>query len=45
MRDMRSTLSDVDVLNAPMRAAFLRAGHREDARDWHVLHYRFDPPV
>ena len=36
----RAILSDVDVENAPMRAAMLRAGHREDARPWHVWAYR-----
>jgi ribosomal protein S18 acetylase RimI-like enzyme len=35
-RDITTMLSDVDVLNTPMRAAFLRAGHRDDARPWHV---------
>ena len=39
-REMRFVLSDVDVENAPMRAAMLRAGHREDARPWHVWDYR-----
>jgi len=33
-------LSDVDVLNAPMAAAFERTGHRGDARPWHIWHYR-----
>ena len=35
-RGVATMLSDVDVLNTPMRNAFLRAGHREDARPWHV---------
>lgn len=33
--------SDVDVLNAPMRAACTRNGHRADARPWHKWFYRF----
>ncbi|RPI25419.1 MAG: GNAT family N-acetyltransferase, partial [Actinobacteria bacterium] len=33
-------LSDVDVLNEPMMAAMRRAGHRDDARPWHVWAYR-----
>jgi len=37
-----SMLSDVDVLNVPMTAAMRRAGHREDARPWHVWAYRTD---
>lgn len=39
-RGYQSILSDVDVLNHPMRAAMERAGHRADATDWHVWHYR-----
>lgn len=35
-RDITTMLSDVDVLNTPMRQAFLRAGYRQDARPWHV---------
>ncbi len=38
----RFMLNDVDVENAPMIAAFRRAGHREDIRPWHVWHYRAD---
>lgn len=37
-----SMLSDVDVVNAPMVNAMRRAGHREDARPWHVWAYRTD---
>lgn len=37
----RAILSDTDVLNAPMIAAFERAGHRAGARPWHVWHYRY----
>ena len=33
-------LSDADVRNAPMAAAFEATGHRADARPWHVWHYR-----
>lgn len=33
-------LSDVDVLNEPMRAAMRRVGHREDPDRWHVWAYR-----
>ena len=33
---IRTMLSDVDTLNLPMRAAMLRAGHRDDTRPWHV---------
>ena len=36
-----SVLSDADVLNPPMTAAFARAGHLPDVRPWHVWHYRF----
>jgi ribosomal protein S18 acetylase RimI-like enzyme len=39
-RGLAAMLSDVDVLNHPMRAAMERAGHRADATDWHVWHYR-----
>jgi ribosomal protein S18 acetylase RimI-like enzyme len=39
-RGYASGLSDVDVENAPMVAAFRRAGHRSDLRPWHVWHYR-----
>ena len=35
-------LSDVDVVNTPMLAAMRRAGHRDDARPWHVWAYRTD---
>lgn len=34
-------LSDTDVLNVPMAAAFARNGHRPDARPWHKWFYRF----
>jgi len=37
----RATLSDADVLNGPMCAAFERTGHRPDVRAWHKWHYRF----
>ncbi|HUG48826.1 MAG TPA: GNAT family N-acetyltransferase [Candidatus Limnocylindria bacterium] len=40
-RGFNSILSDVDVLNLPMRAAMERAGHRSGVRPWHVWHYRF----
>jgi ribosomal protein S18 acetylase RimI-like enzyme len=43
-RGFTSILSDTDVLNAPMIAAFERAGHREGVRPWHVWHYRYPPP-
>ena len=43
-RGFTSVLSDTDVLNAPMIAAFERAGHRSGARPWHVWHYRYPPP-
>jgi ribosomal protein S18 acetylase RimI-like enzyme len=43
-RGFRSILSDADVLNAPMCAAFERAGHRSGVRPWHVWHYRYPPP-
>lgn len=33
-------LSDVDVLNHPMRNAFLSTGNRDDARPWHVWAFR-----
>jgi hypothetical protein len=33
-------INEVDVGNAPMVKAFLSAGHRDDARLWHVWHYR-----
>ena len=36
-------LSDVDVSNMPMRAAFERAGHSTTIRPWHVWHYRHEP--
>lgn len=35
-----SMLSDVDVLNEPMRNAMSRAGHVEDPARWHVWVYR-----
>ena len=41
-RGITSMLSDVDVVNLPMMAAMRRAGHREDARPWHVWAYRTD---
>jgi ribosomal protein S18 acetylase RimI-like enzyme len=41
-RGFQAMLSDVDVLNHPMRAAMERAGHRADATDWHVWHYRVE---
>lgn len=39
-RGITTMLSDVDVENAPMRAAFRKAGHRESARPWHVWQWR-----
>ena len=39
-RGFESILSDVDVENAPMRAAMVRARHLEGRRPWHVWHYR-----
>jgi RimJ/RimL family protein N-acetyltransferase len=33
-------LSDTDVDNIPMRQAFLKAGHRDDARPWHKWYHR-----
>ena len=36
-----SILSDADVLNEPMTAAFARADHLPDRRPWHIWHYRF----
>ena len=42
-RSFTSILSDTDVLNAPMIAAFERAGHRAGVRPWHVWHYRYPP--
>lgn len=33
-------LSDVDVLNTPMRRAMVRAGHRDNQRPWHIWVYR-----
>ena len=41
-RSFTAGLSDVDVVNEPMRAAMRRAGHRTDLRPWHVWHYRRD---
>ena len=38
----KTMLSDVDVDNAPMMAAMLRAGHSPTAREWHIWHYRLD---
>lgn len=43
-RGFTTIISDTDVLNVPMIAAFERAGHREGVRPWHVWHYRFPPP-
>ena len=40
-RGFTSILSDTDVLNAPMIAAFERAGHYAGVRPWHVWHYRY----
>ncbi len=36
---IRSMLSDCDVLNEPMAAAFRRAGHRSDVRPWHAWYW------
>jgi ribosomal protein S18 acetylase RimI-like enzyme len=44
-RGFTSILSDTDVLNTPMIAAFERAGHRAGVRPWHVWHYRYPPPA
>jgi GNAT superfamily N-acetyltransferase len=38
-RGFHALLSDVDIDNHPMRNAFLHAGHRTDARPWHVWHH------
>lgn len=35
-------LSDVDVDNAPMTAAMVRAGHSPTDRPWHIWHYRLE---
>jgi ribosomal protein S18 acetylase RimI-like enzyme len=43
-RRFSSILSDTDTLNAPMIAAFERAGHRAGVRPWHVWHYRYPAP-
>ncbi|CAN5583348.1 hypothetical protein BH23CHL6_BH23CHL6_00410 [soil metagenome] len=43
-RGFKSILSDVDVLNLPMRDAMERAGHMPGRRAWHVWHYRYPPP-
>lgn len=43
-RGRTSILSDADVLNVPMGAAFERAGHQAGVRPWHVWHYRFPQP-
>lgn len=37
-------LSDVDVLNTPMRKAMHRAGHIEDPERWHLWVYRTNIP-
>ena len=39
-RGITTMLSDVDVLNVPMRNAMLRANHRDDRRSWHLWVYR-----
>ena len=39
-RGFTTSISDVDVENGPMRAAMERNGHRSEATDWHVWHYR-----
>lgn len=39
-----SMLSDVDVLNTPMRNAMHQAGHIEDPQRWHVWVYRTEIP-
>ena len=41
-RGFTQVLSDSDVANHPMHAAFERAGHRSAATDWHVWHYRLE---
>jgi ribosomal protein S18 acetylase RimI-like enzyme len=42
-RGFRFILSDVDVENGPMRHAMLRAGHRDDVRNWHKWIHRIRP--
>lgn len=37
-RGFHALLSDVDTDNHPMAAALLHAGHRPDARPWHIWH-------
>jgi GNAT superfamily N-acetyltransferase len=39
-RGFSSIVSDVDVVNHPMIAAMLRAGHRDDVRPWHTWVFR-----
>jgi ribosomal protein S18 acetylase RimI-like enzyme len=41
-RGFDRVLSDVDILNGPMRAAMERAGHLSAATPWHVHHYRLE---
>ena len=41
-RGFTTILSDSDTLNAPMHAAFERAGHHAAATPWHVWHHRID---
>jgi ribosomal protein S18 acetylase RimI-like enzyme len=41
-RGFERVLSDVDVENAPMKAAMERAGHHAAATPWHVHHYRLE---
>jgi RimJ/RimL family protein N-acetyltransferase len=43
-RGFDRVLSDVDVLNEPMKAAMERAGHHAAATPWHVHHYRLEIP-
>jgi len=43
-RGFTSILSDTDVMNTPMIAAFERAAHRAGARPWHIWHYRYPAP-
>jgi GNAT superfamily N-acetyltransferase len=38
-RGFKQILSDVDVLNRPMRAAMVAAGHQPDLRRWHKWAY------
>ena len=39
-RGYKAVLSDVDVLNRPMRMAMERCGHSSDKRPWHIWFFR-----